>query len=225
MKKKKSDIEAAREQARLMADASGEPWAVYANAKGAIQVCKASEIPADRSSIKPIVVKPNRNKEAVFLVATLDSQGEPVEPANVQVFAYTEDEFGVRVILGDTVKNSTAPDLLIERAARGGWRVIIHPEGQAEPRGAIFITDQGQTYFIPGDDRPEILNIASENDATASAGVDDDPHGEKPWHCQNCDYHGAEADFWPTDGTPAEHICPKCSSLDTFFSDEDDMKS
>ena len=45
--------------------------------------------------------------------------------------------------------------------------------------------------------------------------VDND--GTSPWYCRNCNYHGTEADFWPSDGTPVDHICPECGSASQCF--------
>lgn len=36
------------------------------------------------------------------------------------------------------------------------------------------------------------------------------------WYCQNCGKEELEDEFFPTDGNPAEHVCPDCGRTDVF---------
>lgn len=45
---------------------------------------------------------------------------------------------------------------------------------------------------------------------------DDFTDGSQPYRCNNCDYRGEEAEFWPSDGDPAPVVCPECGRTDCF---------
>lgn len=90
------------------------------------------------------------SKDITFRVATLDDQAEPVEPPNISVHIYNEDGCGIRVLLGDSEKNSICPDLLIERCMEG-WRVIVHPGEGRDPVCAVLIRSDHEVFVVEGD--------------------------------------------------------------------------
>ena len=42
------------------------------------------------------------------------------------------------------------------------------------------------------------------------------PDGSAPCRCQDCGYEAAEEAFWPSDGNPALHVCPRCGLTNCF---------
>ena len=41
---------------------------------------------------------------------------------------------------------------------------------------------------------------------------EDDDDGNAEFTCSNCGHTNLELEFWPSDGNPEPHACPKCGS-------------
>jgi hypothetical protein len=71
--------------------------------------------------------------------------------AGPEVSVTVTDDQGMRIVLGDGSENDNEPDFLIERRPRG-WLVWLHPDATDDPAAHLFITDDGKSFVIPGED-------------------------------------------------------------------------
>lgn len=44
--------------------------------------------------------------------------------------------------------------------------------------------------------------------------------GEDVFYCRDCNHEATEEEFWPSDGNPAPHVCPKCGRTNIYYRED-----
>ncbi len=96
--------------------------------------------------------------------------------------------------------------------------------GRDQPRVLVH-TGEGQvTFRVEFDRNPEAWADLTMTRAQLQALLETlgpEPEftvdtGETPFHCQDCGHKAEEVEFWPSDGNPADVVCPKCGRTNCF---------
>ncbi len=82
---------------------------------------------------------------------------------------------------------------------------IFSEDKQAFANGGFVSLDEGPADFYGDEELPLVLP----NDGD-----------QIPFYCQDCNYHGPQEDFWPSNGNAAPVVCPECGRTNCFSVDK-----
>lgn len=195
--RRRPNIEAAKAAALLMST-HGEPWAVYANRNNAIQVCKASDLPADRSpDFEPFIVEPAKKVTKFYILATCEGEPSPESIAAALAHSTTSEALSDSLQCTVTLTHADkAARLSLVRTA-----MIEALDDDAEQTTPFYCQDCDYhgvlSDFRPGDGNPAPIVCPECGRTNCFA---DDGEDTEPNDCPEC-----ARSFGPHYTGPCEH--------------------